>query len=94
MKVNFQEQKTRIEQNAQDQVDLIKKDLEQRKGQTLSVEEEMQKFKVDAFEKQSQLQRGMSLLETSLKEKEDQNDQLETLIKKSKEEIAKLQEKV
>ena len=75
MKASFQAEKSKLEQNAQDQVDLIKKDLEQRKGQTLSVEEEMQKFTVEAYEKQNLLQRDMSLVEASLKEKEEQNEQ-------------------
>ena len=90
MKTNFALEKIKLEQSTQDQINLIKKDLATREGQTLTVEEEYQNFKVEATEKQNSLQKDADLLETTLREKEEQNETLVLQIRKHQDEISKL----
>ena len=42
MKANLASEKAKLEESTQEQINQIKKDLETREGQTLSVEEEFQ----------------------------------------------------
>ena len=60
-----------MEQTNLEQIEEIKKDLEKREGQTSTAEEEFQKFKIEAHEKQNEFRKNISQLETDLKEKQE-----------------------